>query len=185
MRHSPITLTLALAAVVALATLPAIAQQSPSHRLDEAVFNAGGHPASGVSPSSGNHQVSLGSIGDLFGLQRLFGSTSMIDGGFVLRYPPPLEVLDLLFTSQTTLVWDRDPSADLYNLYRGLVSTLPGLGYGPCAQAGLTSATYTDTDEPGVGTAFFYLVTAENRLGEEGTKGLNSAGIPRAGSVCP
>ena len=185
MRHAPITLTLALAGAAALASTPAMAQQSPSHRLEEFVFNAGGHPMAGTRPSSGSHQISLGSIGDLFDLQRLFGSTSTIDSGFMLRYPPPLEVRNVLFTSQTTLIWDRDPTSDLYNLYSGLIGTLPGLGYGPCVQASLAGNTFTDATIPGLGAGIFYLVTAENRLGEEGTKGFNSAGLQRAGSLCP
>ncbi|HKQ97826.1 MAG TPA: hypothetical protein VJV75_08125 [Candidatus Polarisedimenticolia bacterium] len=185
MRHTPIILTLALAGAAALASIPAVAQQSPSHKLEEPVFNAAGHPAAGIVPSSTSHRITLGSLGDPIAPQRLFGSASMLDAGFLLSYLPPQEVRNILFTGPTTLVWDRDPSSDLYNLYRGLVSTLPGLGYGPCAQAGLAGNTVTDTTVPGVGTAFFYLVTAENRLGEEGSKGTDSAGHQRAGSLCP
>ena len=185
MRHAPIILTLALAGGAVLAPAPAVAQQSPSHTIEEHTFNAGGHPAAGINPASGSHRISLGSIGDPFPLQRFFGASSTLDGGFVLRYPPPREIQNVLFPTQTTLVWERDPASDLFNLYRGLISTLPGLGYGPCAQAGLTVNTYTDAVLPGVGAGFFYLVTAENRLGEEGTKGFDSAGHVRAGSLCP
>jgi hypothetical protein len=39
---------------------------------------------------------------------------------------------------------------------------------------------------PAIGTAFFYFVTAENLLDEEGTKGLDSLGHERPNSSpCP
>jgi hypothetical protein len=36
-----------------------------------------------------------------------------------------------------------------------------------------------------VDDGFFYLVTVENRLSEEGTKGFDSGGGERTGSACP
>ncbi|RMH70289.1 MAG: hypothetical protein D6685_00265, partial [Bacteroidetes bacterium] len=41
----------------------------------------------------------------------------------------------------------------------------------------------TDSDPIAPGGGFFYLVTARNRLDEEGTKGRDSAGSERAGSA--
>jgi hypothetical protein len=39
---------------------------------------------------------------------------------------------------------------------------------------------------PDPGQGFFYLVTARNRLAEEGTKGSTSAGVPRSNAFpCP
>jgi len=43
----------------------------------------------------------------------------------------------------------------------------------------------TDASIPAAATGYFYLVTAENRLAEEGTKGSNSTGGERLGNVCP
>lgn len=163
----------------------ALAQESASHKLEEHTFNAGGHPASGVNPSSASHHLSLGSIGEPFGFQVLFGASGSIEGGFLLAYPPPGEVSDVLFVNNTTLVWDPEVSAGTYSVYRGLISGLPGLGFGACTQQNLLAPTTIDATLPAVGTGFFYLVTVENRLGEEGTKGFTSSGAERLGSTCP
>jgi len=176
---------LAWGGVLLFAAGEARGQASASHRLEEAGLNAGGHPQSGVDPASAGHRLSLGSLGDPFPIQRHFGAAWTLDGGFVVAYPPPGEVLDLLFTSATTLVWDPAPAAGTYSLYRGLISALPGLGYGACAQQGLIAPATTDADLPAPGAGFFYLVTVENRLGEDGTKGVTSSGAPRGGLVCP
>jgi hypothetical protein len=45
--------------------------------------------------------------------------------------------------------------------------------------------TATDPASPPPDSIYFYLVTAENRLGEEGTKGYSSSGVERHGSDCP
>lgn len=182
MRRTRILLVLILGAAVPDGAA-VLAQESASHRLEEHTFNAGGHPASGVNPASASHQVTLGSIGDPFGLHLLFGDTGVIEGGFV--YPPPGEVRDVLFVSNTTLMWDPEVSAGTYSLYRGLISSLPGLGFGVCTQQNLLVSTTTDDTLPAVGTGFFYLITVENRLGEEGTKGFASSGAERLGSACP
>ena len=42
-----------------------------------------------------------------------------------------------------------------------------------------------DTHELETGEGYFYLVTAENRLDEEGTKGFSHDGPEREGTVCP
>ena len=73
-----------------------------------------------------------------------------------------------------------------YNLYRDLVSNLSGLDYGECDQYELPDESATDTDPVSVGDGFFYLVTVENRLGEEGTKGRHSDGSERPNpNFCP
>jgi hypothetical protein len=72
-----------------------------------------------------------------------------------------------------------------YNLYRDLMSNLVGLGFGDCQQQDLPTSTTTDDDALAVGDGFFYLVTAENKLAEEGTKGSQSNGSEREGNACP
>jgi hypothetical protein len=64
---------------------------------------------------------------------------------------------------------------------------ISALAYGQCEQQDLTDATATDTDTPSAPReGFFYLVTANNRLGEEGTKGWDSADVERPNPVpCP
>ncbi len=106
-------------------------------------------------------------------------------GGYGSLFPPPGEVTGLLFSDKQTAGWDPESSVGSYRLYRDLMSNLLGLGFGQCEQQGLTSETISDTDPVPVDDGFFYLVTALNRLTEEGTKGFRSSGIERAGSVCP
>ena len=108
-----------------------------------------------------------------------------MDGSFVAGYPPPGEIAGLSFSDVETLVWSTERSAGVYNIYRDSMSSLSSLGYGICEQQGLLTATTTDTDAVPVGEGFFYLVTVENRLGEEGTKGLDSSDTLREGNVCP
>ena len=162
------------------------AQQSPSFSLEEHVFNAGGHPQPvGSEPASASHRLTLGSIGDPFAMRRSVGATMTLDGGFVTTYPPPTEVQHLRFTNHTTLVWDPHSAAGRYNVYRDTLTALSSLGYGTCAQLNLTAPTTTDVLPVPSGTGFFFLVTVENRLLEEGTKGYASNGTERTGTVCP
>jgi hypothetical protein len=178
-------MTRAWIALLALTGGAALAQQSPSYKLEEYAFNAGGHPVAGVSPASAGQRITLGSIGESFPLRRHFGPTFVLDGGFLFPYFPPGEVLDLRFTNATTLEWDPQVSAGRYNLYRDALAALGGLGYGGCTQQNLTTATTTDATLAPPGAGFFYLVTVENRLGDEGTKGFRSSGEERGGAVCP
>jgi hypothetical protein len=107
-------------------------------------------------------------------------------GSFAACYPPPGEVPDLRFSDDETLEWQPEKSVGHYNLYRDLVSNLSGLGYGECDQYDLPDESTTDTDPVSVGDGFFYLVTVENRLGEEGTKGRDSDGSERPNpNFCP
>ena len=93
--------------------------------------------------------------------------------------------MNLVFTDETTLEWDSVSSAGTYNLYRDLLSNLAALGYGNCQQSGLSATTAQDPDTVPPGDAFFYLVTAETSLLQEGPKGLRSGGGLRLGSTCP
>jgi len=81
--------------------------------------------------------------------------------------------------------WDAEPSAGVYNIYRELMSDLSGTGYGECFAPDVSGTTGTDPGTPPASDGWFYLVTAENRLGEEGTKGWNSGATERQGNVCP
>ena len=69
------------------------------------------------------------------------------------------------------------------------MSDLAASGTGTCYAAGLTSPSSTETGVPVAGAAYFYLVTVENRLGQEGTKGgglVAGALSPRANPApCP
>jgi hypothetical protein len=55
-----------------------------------------------------------------------------------------------------------------------------------CLQSGLLVGSAADIQSPPAGSGFFYLATARNRLGEEGTKGFASSGTRRVNpSPCP
>ena len=88
-----------------------------------------------------------------------------------------------MFTDSETLTWPAEPSAGVYNLYRDDTSN----GFGDCEEQDITGTTTTDTATPTA--AFFYVVTVENRLAEEGTKGFQSIATERQGGVdlpvCP
>jgi hypothetical protein len=164
----------------------AAAQQSPSHKLQEHTFNSGGHPQGGSSLGSASFRLTLGAIGQ--GISGIGPSSASfgIDAGFVSTYPPPREVGGVLFTDATTLVWDAERSVGAYNLYQGSVTAPFDPGYGTCQIEGIQSLTTTVPAMPSPGDALFILMTAENRLREEGTKGPDSAGSERDNpSPCP
>ncbi len=177
------------ATIVALAILAgsmaARAQQSSSYVLSEHDLNEGGQPAGGVVPTSASFKLSLDAIGGALRVTEASSTSYRMNAGFVVAYRPPGEVLDLTWSGKTTLVWSPERSVGVYNVYRGTVSGLPG-GYGSCLASNLTSATATDADIPAPGECFFYLVTAENRIGEEGTKGYDTHGTERPNPApCP
>lgn len=175
----------ALAALMALASASAAAQQSASYRLKESAFNSGGRPQQGTVAASGSYRITLDAIGDAVLRVGLASASFRVDSGFASLYPPPGETLQLVFSSRTTLTWRPERSTGAYNLYRDGLAGLPG-GYGECLQASLAMPSWDESGTPGPGTGWFYLVTAENRIGEEGTKGFRSDGGERANpSPCP
>ncbi len=165
-------LALGLGVVVAVAAGgPARAQESASYRQTERVLNSGGTPAQGVEVASAGYRVTLSSLGG--GLYPGVGAGAGAD-------LPPGEVAGLLFTAPQTLVWDPEPSAGTYNVYRAAIATLDSGAFGDCLAPGGALPSATDPAEPAAGAGFFYLVTVENRLREEGTKGAG-----RGGTFCP
>jgi len=169
------------------------AQTSASYRLVEHCVNAAGHPAQGtILVSTGGavgFRITLDAAGDAAmgpTMSNALGTFRM-DGGFLLAYPPPGEVTNLQFSAdEGTLSWSPEKSAGDYNLYRGLLSALSGLGYGLCEQSGVTGNSTVHASVPPLRDGYFYLATVRNRLREEGTKGFGSAGAERANpSPCP
>lgn len=168
-----------------LATV-ALAQSSPSFKLVEYSFNAGGHPGETGIPTSASFRITLQSLGEAALTEMSAGSASFkTDAGFSLAYRPPGEVANLRFTTQQTMEWNSEDSVGNYNMYRGLVSGLTGAGAGACVQQNLSAPTTDDSDAVPPGSGYFYLITAENRLGEEGTRGFESGGSERSGADCP
>jgi hypothetical protein len=176
-----------LLALVVCVSVPcaAMAQTSASFKIVESSFAAGGHPSAGAVPASAGFRVSLGVLGDPFEGRTATGASIRVGGGFPAAYPPPGEVRGLTALDKVTLSWNAEPSAGNYQVYRDELTALPGSGYGLCLQQNLPGTTLIDAEIPSRGRGFFYLVTVENRLGEEGTKGFDRKGIERTGTVCP
>jgi len=173
--------------LVVIAHGPARGQQSASYRLEEHTVNAGGHPAGGAVLSSPSYSIRLDAIGDGVARSGAGGTSYGLDAGFVAAYRPPGEVRNLTVDAdKITLRWDPESSAGSYNLYRDLLTVLSSLGYGSCQQWNLVTETAVDGAIPPSADGFFYLVTVENRLAEEGTKGFDSAGGERPNvAPCP
>ena len=178
--------TTAMAAVLLVVSgaMPCLAQQSASYRMDEHVLNLAGRPDDGVTASSGSYRITLDSFGEATVRTGLTSPSFRMDASFAGAYPPPGEVTGLRLVDHVTLTWNAERSVGTYAVYRDALGTLPG-GYGVCWQEGLTDETTTDSSTPAAGTGWFYLVTADNRLREEGTKGRDSAGAERGGQACP
>ena len=170
----------------ALVGTPALAQQSTSYKLTESAVNAGGRPLNGAGAASASYRVSFDAIGDAAAGATLSSASHRVGSGFVAGFPPPGETRGLRFPDRTTLRWDPEPSVGVYNLYRDFVSALAGGGTGTCFVNGVSTEQASDAGSPGAGKGFFYLVTAKNRLGEEGTKGTRSSGSERPNPApCP
>jgi hypothetical protein len=108
------------------------------------------------------------------------------DSSFLAAYSPPGEVQSLAFTGKTSLHWSPEQSVGHYEVYRDLLAALPANGFGGCLASGLTATTVSEPATPAIGQGWFYLVTARNRLDEEGTKGKKSNGSQRPNPApCP
>ena len=167
----------------ALAAGPILAQSSTHYRLDPGAFNAGGHPAQGVTMESASYRISLDSLAEDVVSVNLASGSYQVDSGWAPAYRPPGLVEGLRFVSKDTLEWDPATGVRSYNLYRDKLRYLDD--YGICREQNLTSTTAYDPESADPGVALFYLVTAENSLNEEGGKGSNSDGELRQGHSCP
>jgi len=172
---------LALAAVLVWG-VPTAAQQSDSFTLSDWTFDSGGEHAL----ASGTYAMTLVGIGETMSASGAGGLTLTLEDGFGACYPPPGEVQGLVLIDRATLAWDYEASIGNYNLYRGELADLVMADYGDCLGAGLLDETAIDSTPPPAGGGFIYLVTARNRLGEEGNRGFTSYGALRpAANVCP
>ncbi len=178
------------AAIVCIGLMgTAMAQVSSSYRLTGAAFPEGGNPEAGTVLVSTSFRISLDAVGDTAFAPLLASASYAIESGFVAGYPPPGEVRALGFAAdRSTISWQADRSTGVYHVYRGELSDLPGT-YGVCRLAGVSGETALVSEiplAPPLQSGLFYLVTAENRLGEEGTKGSDGGGVARTNPVpCP
>jgi len=168
--------------VVLLGALPLAAQQSASYRVEESSVNSGG--SAGSALSSANYQITLGSLGEAAATQVVLVSPGYEnEPGLIASNAPAGDVPNLRLSGAGALAWDPASSAASYNVYRGFVDELD-LGYGTCLESGLTNPVTTDASSPASGRSFFYLVSASNRLAEEGSAGLSSSALQRIPDGC-
>ena len=151
-------------------------QSSENYTIGESAFNSGGNPSPILT--STNYTITLGSIGEGVAGFGMESASYGMETGFPTPYPPPGEVQNLHFTDRITLTWNAERSANGYYLYRGDLVDLPS-NYGIRIEPPVTETHTTDEETPDPGDSFFYLLTAVNRIGEEGSKGSDSLGTPR------
>ena len=165
---------------------PVSAQSSTSFQIEESAFNAGGHPNGGTMMTSATYRITLDSLGEAIDGATVASASYSMQGGMVTAYAAPGEVDNLLFTGKDALDWGAHTSADVYHLYRQQSGLLPSAYAGACEEPDIPQSATSASGAPPSGAVWFYIVTAENRLGEEGTRGFESTGSerPEAGA-CP
>jgi hypothetical protein len=99
----------------------------------------------------------------------------------------PGEVVDVAFTGQTMLTWAEPPepgaTSVLYDTLRSADAT--DFSAAACIDTNGADAETADADEPAAGSAFFYLVRAENDCpAGDGSLGTTSEGVERLGPDC-
>lgn len=183
MRNSAIAGWLGLLALVGVTS--AGAQSSASYRVESSSLNQGGRPSDGLIAQSASFRITLDAVGEAVPPLAAASASFGLSGGPTGLYAPPVEVQAVGFASSGTMSWAPMPSAMLYNLYRGVTGTLPGT-FGSCLASNVATTGFNDPASPGTRSGYFYLVTGENRLGEQGTKGYQSNGAQRTSSpACP
>ncbi|HEV8200207.1 MAG TPA: DUF1800 domain-containing protein [Candidatus Polarisedimenticolia bacterium] len=90
----------------------------------------------------------------------------------------PGEVSRIAAAPASVFLWTSVTSATSYNVYRGLVSSLHQ-GDGAECHGRVPNRSLKTTENPPVGDAFYYLVTAESDAGGEGTIGTGTGGRAR------
>jgi S-formylglutathione hydrolase FrmB len=99
--------------------------------------------------------------------------------------PPELLQVALSGGATATVDWEDQPTAERYDLARGLLSGLASGGAGSCLAEDLSQPSYVDVDLPPTGDGFFYLVRGEDGgCGGNGSWGEASDGSPRQPTGC-
>jgi hypothetical protein len=161
------------------------AQSSADYRITHLSADSGGHPGQAPILTTTDFQISLGSVGGPPGTQVLITPSYRVNGGFTASLTPPGEVMHLMALADgATLIWDWDPASEAFNVYRDPIGSLTTT-FGSCLPR-IGDRQWMDRDLPPAGEGFFYFVTGENALYEEGTKGFMSNGQERPNRMaCP
>ena len=104
---------------------------------------------------------------------------TLLFGIGVAAAAPPGEVTGVLIDSASQITWSSVAGANDYNVYRGLLSWLPGGNGAECHGDEIAGTAFTTAAVPPVGEGYFYLLTAESNLDGEGTAGTGSGGGSR------
>lgn len=171
------------ALLLCLIAAPALAQQSAGFQLEDHSLNSGGTTA-----TSASFRITLDALGaPVARTSALSAASYRMDIGLVPAYRPAGEVAALTIgPSKSELHWSAEPSAGDYAVYRESLATLSGTAWGSCLQSGLATTTADDPADPASGAGYFYLVSARNRLGEQGSLGETSnATVRTPASACP
>jgi hypothetical protein len=99
----------------------------------------------------------------------------------------PVEIVGLTASGgeTTTIDWEDAPSADRYDLARGLLSSLGPGSWGSCHAEDLPASSWEDTEVPPAADGFFYLVRGEDLdCGGHGPWGNATTGDPRQPAGC-
>jgi hypothetical protein len=169
-----------------VALVPAAhAQTSASYTMQEYTINAGGRPSQGTITTSASFRVTLDAIGDGVIGSGLSSDSYKMAAGFAAPHRPAGEVMGLIAKDHRTFQWDWEPTSTAFNFYRDPLSLLP-TEFGACLASRATTNSWGDASVPAAGTGWFYLVTGENLLWEEGTMGAASSGAERPNTApCP
>jgi len=106
-----------------------------------------------------------------------------------LDWATPSQARSLRFTDSGTLAWTAPAFpgalADLYDLIRSNTPT-DFVTAAACVATGTSSTTAADSMVPGLGSAFYYLVRADDHCPSGlGPLGFSSTGTLTAGRTCP
>jgi len=88
------------------------------------------------------------------------------------------EVSNVQFSAPQTLAWDSLAGSTAYHVYRGTVSGLPSGNFGACLIGSLPETSVSAPEVPPVGSAYFFLLSGYDELGE-GSIGTTSLGGAR------
>ena len=128
---------------------------------------------------SSSYRLSRSTLGDSIAELSLSGSSFTLATDWTATLPPALEVESLRFESTSRLIWQVERSLGTYRIYRG----------GPTTQSCIGQAAQTHFEDaalPSPSSAFYFLVTAVDAGGVEGSAGRSSSGSLRTPSgSCP